>query len=193
MATKGGDPINQKLLLGETERIPPSPAQVKQTLRDIGVPQYEMTGTLLTNNGLSLTPVDKPKRQARLPQPVEPTSIFAQASTGDEPDETASSLGGPARYLRDCCYCVAVQGGGHLLWAAFISITTGASFWACVQFDVFEKFARLRGQPQVIQEEARQIPSPPPSPIETGSLPTPRPLPPPPAAEIGPWDTRTDR
>jgi hypothetical protein len=64
-----GDPPEQGLL-GVAERIPPSHALVKATLKSLGVPEPETTAKLLKQGGLSLTPISTPPiKWKALPRP----------------------------------------------------------------------------------------------------------------------------
>lgn len=200
MGRKDGDPVSQKLL-DESMRVPPSPTQIKSFLKDIGAPQHEQVAKLLADNGVSLVPVETPKRRSRSDRKTDqspPTVQSPQVAAAQNLARTLTVAFRPfprlVRYGKDCFYWLAVQGGGYLLYVLAFSIITGTSFIACIQFDLVEKVSKLRSPAPVVQREAAP-PTPEPPPIETGSVEPPSnmadPIPTPKTLELGPWTTET--
>jgi hypothetical protein len=201
MRKKRGDRPTQGML-DESMRVPPSPALVEDTLAEIGAPNPTETARVLSRAGVSLIPVEKPKRlsgreknQAVAPQPVPKVASKPPPIPVALPDRFWSK-GGLRRYGKDCTYSLAVRWGGNLLgWLVVVAIST----FTFIQFDLID---RLPDVTSIFSREVKRSPeklptNEPPaklatteleqdtSSITTGSI---EPLPPPISA---PWQVET--
>ena len=124
----------------------PSPALVEDTLAELGAPNPTETARVLSKAGISLVPVEKPKRSRVSENRIAASSLSIKTISDPPPIPVSPpdrfwSKAGMRRYGKDCTYSLAVRWGGNLLgWLVIVAI----SMFTFIQFDLIDRLPDAR-------------------------------------------------